>query len=306
MPSVTALKLLFARDALQGVSGELSVPFWGACGKNHQSECRRHLSFPGGPLEPSWHCQCLGADGQAVWDLEFAVFSLVLLVRFALSVLNTDHLSNKDFFFSNVKISSSLYCWLCLCYRNSERPTMLGMHTKECPSSSKYQQDSGLWSISFDLSLIRNHNIYFLGHPINKSSLMLYFLITSVINTFSNLLLPWVMDITPDCVEDKPSEGRWPSIMNPRVIHRVSRKSPVAHLGKIKVWVLLSWMNEFQHHFRQKNAIWYEYFAFSPWHFLLQCLLWAFLFCALVCVLEIKAFPLSQQNEKYRTYPGKC
>lgn len=37
MPNVTAQNQHNARDALQGVGGELNVPFWGTCGKNHQT-----------------------------------------------------------------------------------------------------------------------------------------------------------------------------------------------------------------------------------------------------------------------------
>jgi len=38
MPNVTAQKQHNARYALQGVSRELCVPFWGTCGKNHQTK----------------------------------------------------------------------------------------------------------------------------------------------------------------------------------------------------------------------------------------------------------------------------
>lgn len=37
VPNVGAQNQHNARDALQGVSGELGVPFWGTCGKNHKA-----------------------------------------------------------------------------------------------------------------------------------------------------------------------------------------------------------------------------------------------------------------------------
>lgn len=105
-----------ARDALQGVSRELGVPFWGARGKKQQSECRRLLPFPEEPLEPSQHHQWLGADGQAVQTLTCEYFPLCC---FSVSLICVN-LWHKDFLSSNVKISSSLCWWLCLCYSNPE------------------------------------------------------------------------------------------------------------------------------------------------------------------------------------------